>query len=442
MPDRKLSRREALAVLGTAVAGTSAAVYGVTRATSDPESDAGRSTGGQQTSTPGSEVSPDDPAVVDITEFGARLNGESDDTEALVAAMDALGSDSKSVLFIPEGELSVSAQDIDRQAVVDFTGGHRDVTIQGAGPGRTRISMASGHEANHFAFRAHDGTDVSGLTIRDIHLDGNGLKQEDQHGFGIEIRGDGVTGVTIENCRISHWATNGCNINVGVRFHNCSFLRNGQRAAQFGRDGHGINAYIGPNEELVVENCLFRLSTGTAIDCRQGSIRMESSVVDECTYGFKQQPTTDVTVNRCRFSNISDRPWYIIPDRGRVGTVRCTKTTFENIGWGAFDFPSPATFIGDDILIKNSNQEVKRDAALFARNGSQFEFGRLSVHNTNGAVLDLEECEGYIEELIHSNNPGGIGERGDVTLRSTTEGGPIDIDVPVAEDVGVSLNPD
>jgi hypothetical protein len=113
---------------------------------------------------------------------------------------------------------------------------------------------------------------------------------------------------------------------------------------------------------------------------------------------------------------------------------------FENIGWGAFDFPSPATFVGDDILIKNSNQENARDAALFAREGSQFEFGRLSVHDTNGAVLDLEDCEGYIDELVHSSNPGGIGERGDVDLRSTARGGPIDIDVPVAEDVGVSLD--
>ncbi|AUV82581.1 hypothetical protein C2R22_13805 [Salinigranum rubrum] len=278
-----------------------------------------------------------------------------------------------------------------------------------------------------------------GLTFRNLQIDGNWRNQSAPNGFGVEIRGTGIDPITFEGCRISNWGTNGGNLNTNAVIRSCDFIGNGHGAARYDRLGHGLNVTLDASndETLLVENCLFRNNTGAAIDSQQGEITFRNTVVEESGFGFKHHKDTHLTVENCRFRNISSRPWYMIPGRQRLGTVRCIDTVFENAGWPAFDFPSPADFRGDNILIIGANQNNERDGSFYARAGGNFDLGRLSIHDSaHGAALELLDCSGRIEELVHSGNPGGVGVTEGVEIGTVTRGDPISLDPPVAEDVG------
>jgi hypothetical protein len=440
MLDSDISRRKAIAALGATAASALGVGYGIHEITSRqsrPGGSAAETDSGSESGSSGTTAS--DPDALNLVDFGATVDGTTDDTSAFEKALDAI--EPGGTLRLPPGDIVISSKQFEEQAAVLFSESIPNLTIEGDGPLRTRINMAAGHENNYIGFRAMDSVDMGGLTFRNLQLNGNWRNQSAQNGFGFEIRGDGVEPITLENCRISNWGTNGGNLNTNAVIRSCDFIGNGRGAARYDRLGHGINVTLDAlsDETLLVENCLFRNNTGAAIDSQRGEITFRNTVVEKSGYGFKHHEDTYLTVENCKFRDISSRPWYMIPGRQRLGTVRCIDTVFENAGWPAFDFPSPADFRGDNILIVGANQNNERDGSFYARDGGDFDLGRLSIHDSaHGAALELRDCSGRIDELVHSGNPGGVGVTEGVEIGTVTQGDPISLDPPAAEDVGTT----
>jgi hypothetical protein len=324
--------------------------------------------------------------------------------------------------------------------------GRLGITLYGDGPDKTEIRLEGGHTHNQsgIVFEGNDNENHDGTVIRDLHLNGNGLNQQDDPGFGIRIE-DGTQDVLIENCRINNWTTNGINANAGGwTARNCEFVDNGQGAKKIaGRLGHGVALKPPSGTSVLVERCYFANCSGTSVDMQRGNagdLHLRQCVIDGTGYGAKKNPGTgEFHVDNCRFSNIPNQGIYYIPSSDDVGTIRINKTLFEDIDWPAIDMPAPATYKGSDIVMINCNAGDFRNGAWYDSRGATVDIGRLSVHDTrHGGALDFSETSGEINELIHGNNAAGIGDDANVSIRSTTSGSALSFDVPTASEVGVT----
>jgi hypothetical protein len=101
--------------------------------------------------------------------------------------------------------------------------------------------------------------------------------------------------------------------------------------------------------------------------------------------------------------------------------------------------PSPCTYKGGDIVIENCNSGDYRDGAWYDRNGASVDLTRVAVHDTQygGAVQFESGAGGSIDELLHSNNSGGVGKLSGVSVATTTTSGSISVSTPAASDVGI-----
>lgn len=393
------------------------------------------------TSTP--EPDPD----VRIEDHGGAVDGETDDTDALRAALDAAAPDG--TVRLPPGEILIGSGRADAVLLVHR---HRGVTIAGAGPGRTRLKMAPGHNSVHrgIVIAPSRKDDLTEVTIRDLTLDGQGLDQNYNIANGIEVQSAGGDGypLVIRNCVIRDWATNGLQIREpGTRIYDSSLVANGRKQEEVtGRDGHGVAAFIGSNPygRTLIQGCLLQGNTGAGADNKGGNMTIRDCVIDDCGYGVKQNDTTNLQIiENTRISNLRTEPGvYNIPQDRSGGDLILNDVCIENATDPAILFPAGGTISGDRIHVRNTNTDADQPAAVVVTDeGREFDVGTLAVSGTGtGAALHLENCTGSIDRLVHDDNAGGVGRLGSVRVGVTEERGARAgaVDVPTVEDVGAS----
>ena len=446
MDQEDLGRRKIIALL--AAAGGMTAVSTVVSPSEDR-------TGGTQEVPPGGDAEPSDPQPtatpepdpdVRIEDHGGVADGETDDTEALAAALDEAAPDG--TVRLPEGDVLVGTGRADAILLVHR---HRGVTIAGAGPGRTRLKMASGHNSVHrgIVITPSQKDDLTGITIRDLTLDGQGLEQNYNIANGIEVQSAGGGGypVTIRNCVIRDWATNGLQIREpGTRIYDSSLLMNGRKQEEMtGRDGHGVAAFLGdnPNGRTLIRGCLLQGNTGAGADNKGGNMTIRDCVIDDCGYGVKQNNTTHTQIiENTRISRLRTEPGiYNIPPDRVGGDLILNEVCIEDATHPAILFPAGGTITGDRILIRNTNTEASQPAAIVVKDeGREFDVGELAVYETgNGSAIHLENCTGSIDRLVHDGTAEGVGPLSDVEVETIEEDDSVTLDVPEVDDVGASL---
>jgi hypothetical protein len=414
-----------------------------TEAPQETPTDGPSTDGGTPTEEPLQEVT--------ITEFGAKVDGTTDDTAAFREAIEAV--EPGGTVIVPEGDVVVRA-DAKTSTAIDMQRPLQGVTIRGVttdGPPKSRIVMGGGHPHNHKAIQIRkaegNGKESGGnFTIRDLVFDGNWSEQVGgdgtfPNGFGVDVRGTGQ-GVLFENCIFQNWATNGAIMEADdLVVRNCTFHHNGYGAATVDRDGHGMNAGAEPNGVLV-ENCLFTDHTGTGVDSSRGKVTVRNSVFNGNQFGVKlNDASKEVVLENCCFDmkGSGKQCIYSIPKRNGVGTLRLDRVHIDNAQWPGIDLPSKARVVGTDVLLTNCNRSGVRRGALYLNSGSEIDIERLSIHDSQGGAVQFRDASGRIETLIHSGNSGGVGERSRVVIGRSIVGLPIPLETPDASSVGAGI---
>lgn len=150
--------------------------------------------------------------LFDIRAYGAAVDGETDDLEAIQSALDR-AADVGGTVFVPRGTTLISD-------TIDIGSRHSGVTLRGIGYD-SHIRLTGGHRDNHYGIYVDtdDGESVMNLTIEGIRLDGNRDEQVREHGLGIQIAGgDGTEvdrGILVRNVWSHDWMLEGLGIRRG-----------------------------------------------------------------------------------------------------------------------------------------------------------------------------------------------------------------------------------
>ena len=446
MDKEDLSRRKVIFLL--AVAGGATAVRNIVPPAATPPSETIEEEPpvGTPAPSPSQETStPDSEGEVRLEDHGGVADGSTDDTEALLSALDAAAPDG--TVHLPEGDILIGTGRADAILLVHR---HRGVTITGAGPGRTQLKMAPDHNSVHrgIVITPSQRDELTGITIRDLTLTGQGLKQNYNIANGIEVQSAGGEGypVEIRNCVIRDWATNGLQIREpGTHIYDSSMIRNGLKQQRVtGRDGHGVAAFIGnnPNQETLIQGSLLWGNTGAGADNKGGNMTIRDCVIDKCGYGVKQNKTTNTQViENTRIANLRTEPGvYNIPQDPVGGDLVLNNVLIENATDPGLLFPAGGSISGDNILIRNTNTEENQPAGIVVKDeGREFDIGRIAIYDTaGGSAVHLKNCTGTIDELHYNGNPNGVGQLSSVTVDTLREDDEMTIDVPKVRDVGAS----
>lgn len=460
MEDRQLSRRQALALLGAGGAGVVAGAVsyqslrqgptdgGRPGATPDPDdTPRGTSTPGSGQTEPPDQQTPDEgtpgPEGESILDYGAAVDGRTDDTEAIMAALEAAGPDG--TVLLPAGNILISGFDHEKNRAIELTRDYSDVTIVGAGSGKngTTLTMAGGHSVPHFGIYINGpagGGD--GITLEGFRLLGQGLEQEYQIGIGVEVNGSGERPVTVRDLVVEDWAVNGLNTrSPGTHILDSTFRGNGQKAKEAGIRGHGV--YVDVKEagtETFAERVLAERNSGNGFNSNDGELTVENSVVRDNQLAIKLDENTErVSIENTMILDHPGPPIHNIPENTDTGVLELYDVIIRNSGWPGLHLPAGGVLRGDNIVIVNTNQQqrqYKTAGVMLLDEGKEVDIGRMSVHDTaGGSALHFENSSGSIEELIQVNER-GVGETSGVDIGSVDSGNPLHVSVPRAADIG------
>jgi hypothetical protein len=235
-------------------------------------------------------------SVLDIRDFGAEVDGTTDDTRAVRNAIKAASSGE--TVFFPGGTTLVSIGGNDNQAVIDLHGDDvpDDLTIRGTGE-ESVVRMDGGHKGHHRIFYFEVESGYEGLVIRDLRLDGNKEEQLSElgtggHGF-LSFKADSASvpvDVLIENVWIENFNQSGITPHHGGFVINRCTVRNCTKHGIAPDTWHDVHKYDPPIE---IRNCyLTKNGKGPGaptygIDVSGGKILVEDCVCEDNAQGTK-----------------------------------------------------------------------------------------------------------------------------------------------------------
>jgi hypothetical protein len=292
-----VSRRRYLAVLSAAGAGIVGCTSRLSDGNDDPPSDRqtpeqspqdpeSTETTPESTSQPADiEETPQPPRRLDIRDFGAVVDGVTDDTLAVRNAI-AAAEEGDTVVF-PEGTTLVSTDPTPGDEAITLDGDELPANLTLTGTGYDSVIAMAGQETvNHkiIALRIHSG--VEGLTIQKLRFDGQKDIQNSHGGHAIRAADANSSTVPcsvrledlwVQDChqsgialRHSGMVINRCTVS-GCRKHGISVSHHGEQTpglrpfvvrntycTQNGKAGagvsYGLNTSFG---NFLVENCVF-----------------------------------------------------------------------------------------------------------------------------------------------------------------------------------------
>lgn len=384
-----------------------------------------------------------EPEGESILDYGAAVDGKTDDTEAIMAALEAAGSDG--TVRLPAGNILISGFGHEKNRAIELTGDYSDVTIVGAGSGTggTTLVMAGGHGAPHFGIyisgRAGGG---DGVTLEGFRMLGQGLEQEYQIGIGIEVNGDGERPVTVRDLVVEDWGVNGLNTrSPGTHIVDSTFRRNGRKAREAGIRGHGVYVDVkAAGTETLAERVIAEENTGNGFNSNDSELTIRNCIVRNNQLAIKLDENTErVTIENTLLLNHPGPPIHNIPENTDTGVLVLENVLIRNSGWPGLHLPAGGTLRGDNIAIVDTNKDqrqFKTAGMMLLDEGKQVDIGRLSVHGTaGGSALYFENSSGRIDSLVQENEK-GVGETSDVEIGSVSSGPPLSIAVPRAADIG------
>ncbi|WP_128905845.1 glycosyl hydrolase family 28-related protein [Halorubrum amylolyticum] len=292
-----VSRRRALALLSLSAAGLAGCNA------RDDGSDG-------ESPTPPASDTPDD-GLLNIRDFGAAVDGTTDDTQAVRDAIGAVGEGG--TVYFPAGTTLVSADDKSEEGAKaievrgdDFPDG---VTFRGDGE-ESVVRLAGGHEDNHGVFSWKPEGGISGHVVRDLTVDGNRHEQpadpeNADNGLNLGVSEADSDDSTVDIAFRDVWS-------VDANTECFTFLQGGCvadrcTASGAGKHGFGIDTQnkVGPDlPPVVVRNSHAYGCDIYGIDCSGGTALVEDCVLEENGWGTKTTGQVfEATFRRVRLAN-------------------------------------------------------------------------------------------------------------------------------------------
>lgn len=490
----RISRRHALALLGTGVAAftSGSELLRVSGATSDSSETTPSTVGDPTDREPTGDENDDDqeqqePPGESIEDHGAVSNPDDRTTAtaernltALLDAARAAGKDG--TVFVPEGTYHIGHDGSGPDPFVQF--GDREppgISIVGAGP-ETAALVISGEtpaekQPNQSGLMWQDGYDHGTITVENVRLHGNydalpNLVDAGGGSWGLQL--DGIGKLELENAYISGWHLAGIRGRHMVdTVRRCTFEDNGigvHNDANGNANSHHISVRPRDGSPCRIEHCRFIDCAGNAVNVRRndGTLEMVDCHATGTGSGLCKLSGGGLVVFRRIYheahtdslerkvaerdggSNFYGRNCInSLGERGDTAvTLRTEHVETRNITEWALqsrgelgDGPPTVHWEGDMVAIHNANT-TNGEVAIRNRAGGSFEdvsVERLSVHDSAGDVFSTTRSNGEIELLHRGNNGGGLGNPGDITIETDGEGEqPFAPDVPDAGDVGIN----
>ncbi|MXR52993.1 chitin-binding protein [Halovenus sp. WSH3] len=497
-PDRnRISRRHALAVLGTGAAalisGSEAPFVGeegVRPARTGQLTTDG--SGGEQPSRNGTECegeacgdSTDHPGE-SITAYGAlsdpddqRISTAERNLRALLEAARAAGRNG--TVYIPSGTYYIGHDGSGPDPFVRFGGREPPgISIVGAGPEVATLAISEhtppDEQPNQSGLMWEEGYDHGTITVENVRLHGNyealpNLSKAGGGSWGLQTGGRGR--IRLHNAYISGWHLAGLRGRHMVeRVERCTFEDNGigvHNDANGDANSHHISVRPRRGTTCRIRNCQFLDCAGNVVNIRynDGRLRMVNCHATGTGSGLCKLSGGSHVVFRHVYheghtdsleQKVDERPdgpnFYgrnCINSLGERGSRSVTLRTEHLESWDTTEYalqsrgeigngPPAVKWVGDMVAIHNANM-TNGEVAIRNREGGSFdgvEFRRLSVHGSSGDVFSTTRSSGRIETL-HRDNAGGLGNPGDITIETDREGAdPFVPEVPDAADVGIN----
>jgi len=297
-----ISRRRALAFLSL----SAGALAGCNTRDDDPgdERPDGSDPDGTDADTP-------DDTVKDIRDFGAAVDGTTDDTRAVRDAIDAV--ETGGTVYFPPGTTLVSADDKTKEGAkaIEVRGDDLpdDVTFRGDGE-ESVVRLAGGHEDNHGLFSWKPEGGILGHVVHDLTVDGNRGEQpadpeNDKNGLNLGVSEAGNDDATVDITFRDVWS-------IDANTECFTFLQGGCvadrcTASGAGKHGFGIDTYdnVGPAlPPVVVRNSHAYNCDIYGIDCSGGTTLVEDCVLEKNGWGTKTTShVLEATFRRVRIAN-------------------------------------------------------------------------------------------------------------------------------------------
>lgn len=403
--------------------------------------------------TPGGQPSPEGDVdtipsgVEDVREYGAAVDGRTDDTRSLMRALRAAGPDG--TVWIPAGEVLISSERRDRIHALEIGPQIRRVTVRGAGADLSRIRLDGGHTDRHIGLLigSESGQQFGEVRLENLTLDGNKARQR-AGGKAIKTTADGGR-LVLTDCRVTSWKSTGVNIEGGMDavITYCHFDGNGL----WENGGHAISANQRGRTE--VRWSLLEGSGGVDIDvgvsknAERQVVLVERCVLRNSRGSFKidnENKLTTIRNTQLLGDNETTIPIKQNPKEIPIGRVVLDNVLIDGGGWPAIDIPAPGTIAGDTVAIKNvaALRELteERNAAVYTEQLTWNAFGTLSVENVGpngtGVALNINNSSGSIGEVILADGVAGVGSAEGVSIGRTTRGDSLVPDVPAVAEVG------
>lgn len=258
---------------------------------------------------PGPDAPDDD--LVDVRDFGAAVDGTTDDTQAVRDAIDAV--EAGGTVYFPSGTTLVSADDKTAEGAkaIEVRGDDLpdDVTFRGDGE-ESVVRLAGGHEDNHGLFSWKPESGISGHVVRDLTVDGNRGEQpadpeNDDNGLNLGVSEAGSDDATVDITFRDVWS-------VDANTEGFTFLQGGCVAERCtatgaGKHGFGIDTYdnVGPAlPPVTIRNSHAYDCDIYGIDCSGGSTVVEDCVLEENGWGAKTTAhVVEAAFRRVRIAN-------------------------------------------------------------------------------------------------------------------------------------------
>lgn len=294
--------------------------------------------------------------VVNVTSYGAVLDGKHFDDKALQKAISSIKT---GTIYIPKGTLLIG-----NKTTITVPKG---INIKGAGFNKTTIKQINGYPSNKI-FNAMGDQKIQGLTI-DSKL-------------GIKPSGDNIE---ILKCKFINAVQA---IQVADTVHkltidNCEFENN---------PGYGILFNKNPSYDCVISNCKFKNTKADFIEINAPCIRIR---IENCTFednlctgqwaGFGigvAVKAKEVSINNCSFKNIYGQGIHV-EDSAEASIVGCT---FRNCGNAAYK-GSPKS---DIAVLSKAKVDISKSIHYAPKDG----YSKIPVFCTGGTAK-ASECTYY-----------------------------------------------
>lgn len=356
--------------------------------------------------------------VRDVREFGAAVDGSTDDTGAVRAAFDA-AEDGDTILF-PEGTTLVSATPKNRagEAAITIDGAScpDDLTVRGEGR-ESVVKLAGGHEADHIVFEILVGPGIDGLLFERLTVDGNKtgqIQEAGKGGFNFATKAADDATVEPDVTWRDVWSVNSNQNGFLVAHGGCTL----DRCTATGCNLHGfaLDSWGKTNnsEALITVRNSYASGNGLyGVDCSGGRILVEDFVGADNEQGTKTTPEViETTYRRCRFTDNTtlgyNRPTSAT-ETGERARVTFTNVISEGNGSTGFRFGIDTDYTVDTILARRNNTTKAESANVLIRDDAVVDASLvLSFEAVKGTGLQFGSSEpSRIGTYVHGGNAAG-----------------------------------